>query len=241
MSIPLPAALLLLLIPGSVFAADRGSPILFKIEPAAADSQVGLPPIPILPAPPAFPNRLEMPSLAPSLFTYPVLDTLATGPRPFEFKEYWAQVEKAHGIDELRMRMGMLNSDSRTPGAFPEASGPSGLDNQLGLAILLFRAWKSYDEKADRERRFRMRVEGLIDLASRLRLEDHRGAAPGLSLIVAKLDFMGKRVKGRLPDRPERRMFTENLKAWAANPVLDSTGLGPALMEVCRLYEEYER
>ena len=152
----MPAAVLFLLFPGSAFAEDRGSPIVFTIDPVAADSPAPTPSIPLLPAPPAFPSRLAMPSLAPSLFTYPVLDSLDLGPRDFVFKEYWAQVEKEYGIDDLRARMGMLKTDARTPGAFPEATGPVGFNNQLGMAILLYQAWKSYDDKADRERRFRM-------------------------------------------------------------------------------------
>jgi hypothetical protein len=235
----MPVALLLLpFILGSAYAADQGSRVLFKIAPIASDSLVLPPSIPLTPSRPSFPSRLESPTPAPSLFSFPALDTLGKDPKAFDFQEYWAQVEKENGIDDLRRRVGMLSTDSRVPSAVPEGQGLSSL-NLLGSGVLLYRAWKAHDEKAARERRFQMRVGGLIDLASRF--EDRQGAAPGISIIVAKLDFMGKRVAGSLPNRQERRMFTENLKAWAVNPVFDTTALGPALMEVCRLYEEYER
>jgi hypothetical protein len=237
MPVPIPVAMLLLLFLGSALAEDKGSRILFKITPIASDSQHIPPSIPLKPSQPSLPSRLESPAPAPSLFTFLPLDSQGAVLKAFDFKGYWAQVEKENGIDDLRRRMGMITSDSRVPSAVPEGHGFSGL-NLLGGGVLLFQAWKAYDDKATWERRFQLRISGLIDLASRF--EDRQGAAPGVSLIVAKLDFMGRRAAGRLPNRQERRMFTENLKAWAANPVFDSTGLGPALMEVCRLYEEYE-
>lgn len=233
----LPAALMLPLILGPAFAADERPPIRFEVEPPEQDSQVVPPSIPLVsPATPPH-SRLDLPPLSPSLLSFTLLDTLETGKQPFDFSEYWAQVEKENGIDDLRRRMGMAGVNSNVPSALPEGTRSSGL-NLMGAGVLLYQAWKAHEDKAARERRFRLKVGGLIDLANRL--EDRKGASPGINLIVAKLDFMGKRVTGKLPNRPERRRFTENLKAWAVNPVFDSTGLGPALMEVCRLYEEYE-
>jgi len=41
------------------------------------------------------------------------------------------------------------------------------------------------------------------------------------------------------PVRNDRKIFTENLRAWAVHPVFDTTLLGPGLIELCRAYEEY--
>ncbi|GEM_PF-3313047 len=111
--------------------------------------------------------------------------------------------------------------------------------NILGVGVSIFNAWKANEARLAKERGFQLKVFGLIGLAQQM--EKEHGSSPGISIVVAKLDFMGKKVKGRLPQRPDRKYFTENLKAWAVNPVFDTTQLGPGLIEVCRLYEEFEK
>jgi hypothetical protein len=108
---------------------------------------------------------------------------------------------------------------------------------RIGNAIVL--AWKENEGRQTKERGFQLKIIGLIGLAQKM--EKERGTSPGISIVLAKLDFMGKKVKAKLSPRPDRKLFTDNLKAWAVNPVFDTTQLGPGLIEVCRLYEEYEK
>jgi hypothetical protein len=230
-------ALSIPMILGPVFAADERPKIHFEVKSPEPDSQALPPSIPLLPPSAAETRRFEPPPLSGTLFPIMPLDSLGTGKRAFDFSEYWSRVERENGIDDLRMQLGMLQAYSKLPISIPEGARASRAD-LLGPALLLYRTWKTHEEDLERERRFRLKVDGLIDLA--YRLEGRKGASPAVSIIVAKLDFMGKRMAGKLPSRPDRRRFTETLKAWAVNPVFDSTGLGPALMEVCRLYEEHE-
>ena len=111
--------------------------------------------------------------------------------------------------------------------------------NILGVANAIFQAWKANEARKAQERGFQLKVFGLIGLAQKMKKD--QGTSPVVSIVLAKLDFMGKKIKGKLPIRPDRKLFTENLKAWAVNPVFDTTQLGPGLIEVCRLYEEYEK
>lgn len=114
------------------------------------------------------------------------------------------------------------------------ANGGIGLDF-VSLSSPMWRAWQHRDRERSREERFRAKVDGLMGYAQGL---GTKGSGPAISIILARLDFMKRKASGKLPPRPDRMVFTEPLKAWAANPAFDSTRLRQPLLDICRMYEE---
>jgi hypothetical protein len=155
-----------------------------------------------------------------------------------DFPAYWAEVEEREGVNELRRQLGMASAAgpmlANVPG-IRAGNGQIGLD-WISLASPVWQAWKRRGLERTREEEFRAKVDGLMGYAQDLGAA--KGSAPAISIILARLDFMKRRASGKLPARPERLVFTEPLKAWAVNPVFDSTRLRQPLLEICRMYEE---
>jgi hypothetical protein len=227
------------------FAHDEYRGILIKIPPNNQNHKIIPPMIPLIPPEPKNQkNNLIRPQLNVPSNTLSLLkdvqasDTMDARQKVFaDFPDYWAQLEKENGIDELRGQLGM------TPRAqqFANMISYNGMvtTNLLGAGNAIFQAWKANEARVARERSFQTKVSGLIGLAQQMQKTGE--SSPGISIVVAKLTFMGKKVAGKLPRHPDRKIFTENLKAWAVNPVFDTTQLGPGLIELCRLYEDYEK
>ena len=237
---------LLLAIPlcSVAFAEDAAQPIRIMVDPVPMDS---------LPPPATAPHNFAAPTLHnPLADQLPLSLTIMSVYQPPEslgveakavagFPVFWAKVEKENGIDELRAQLGMGRIDPK--GIWKSPMGAT-VDGQVYLDFFsigssVYNAWRLREESKAKEDRFQAQVQGLMGLTRELSLR--KGDSPAISVILAKLDFMGKRVKGELPKRYDRKIFTENLKAWAVNPLFDSTALGPRLIELCRAYEEYEK
>jgi hypothetical protein len=155
-----------------------------------------------------------------------------------DFPAYWAEVEEREGVNELRRQLGMASATGpmlvNVPG-LRAMNGQIGLD-WISLTSPVWEAWKRRGLERTREEEFRAKVDGLMGYAQDLGAA--QGSAPAISIILARLDFMKRKASGKLPARPERLVFTEPLKAWAVNPVFDSTRLRQPLLEICRMYEE---
>jgi hypothetical protein len=193
---------------------------------------------------PIAPPDIDLPPLRYSpLPAYPSPDSLTQEQRTIAaFPAYWAQVEAANGINDLRRRLGMPVPGEK-PSPFQKwlpalgTIGPSGQLNLYAIAKAIYQEWKDEKTAQEKRQRFQSRARGLMRLTREL--GERREAAPAVSMITAKLEFMSERVEGRLPSRYDRELFTESLKGWAENPLLDSTGLSPGLLDICRAYEEY--
>jgi hypothetical protein len=193
---------------------------------------------------PIAPLERDLPPLRYSpLPAYPVPDSLTQEQKTIaEFPAYWAQVEAANGINDLRRRLGMPVPGEK-PSPFQKwlpalgTIGPSGQLNLYAVAKAIYKEWKDQKTAQEKRQRFQSRARGLMRLTREL--GGQREAAPAASMITAKLEFMSERVEGKLPSRYDRELFTESLKGWAENPLLDSTGLSPGLLDICRAYEEY--
>lgn len=155
-----------------------------------------------------------------------------------DFPAYWAEVEEREGVNELRRQLGMASAKGpyqlKLPG-IQARNGELGVDI-VSLTSTIWQAWKRHDLEQTREERFRAKVDGLMGYAQELGAA--KGSAPAISIILARLDFMKRKSSGKLPARPDRLVFTEPLKAWAVNPVFDSTRLRQPLLEICHMYEE---
>jgi hypothetical protein len=166
-----------------------------------------------------------------------------------DFPEYWTRLEALEGVDELRRQLGMAPASGA--GGIPSASGAvtgigpvpglAAMDGKLGIDFIslgsAFRqAWNKMNLEKERRNEFQAKVNGLMGYAQDL--GTRKNAAPAISLILARLDFMKRKAAGKLPARTERLAFTEPLKAWAVNPVFDSTRLGATLLDICGIYEE---
>lgn len=236
------ATLILLPLPRHSHAEDANPPIRIQIKPLAEDSAGPLPsPAGFNPTPLHNPVS-EVPSLSLSMLrVYPLPDSMDAQQKAIAgFPEFWARVEKENGIDALRRQLGMpMSGGTAANWKAPLAVSGDGLLSLdfLSLGSSVLDAWRTHAEADKKEARFQSQVQSLMELTREL--SERKGGSPAISLIQAKLDFMGKRVKGELPKVYDRRIFTENLKAWAVNPLFDSTGLGPRLAELCRIYEEY--
>ena len=155
-----------------------------------------------------------------------------------DFPAYWAEVEEREGVNDLRRQLGMASAKGpyqlKIPG-LQARNGELGIDF-VSLTSTIWQAWKQHDQERTREERFRAKVDGLMGYAQELGAT--KGSAPAISIILARLDFMKRKASGKLPARPDRLVFTEPLKAWAVNPVFDSTHLRQPLLDICRMYEE---
>jgi hypothetical protein len=193
---------------------------------------------------PIAPGESDLPPLRYSpLPAYPIPDSMTQEQKVIAaFPAYWAQVEAANGINDLRRRLGMPVPGEK-PSAFSKwlpalgTVGPSGQLNLYAIAKAIYQEWKDQKTALARQRQFQSRARGLMRLTKEL--GERKEAAPAVSMITAKLEFMSGRVEGNLPSRYDRELFTESLKGWAENPLLDSTGLSPGLLDICRAYEEY--
>jgi hypothetical protein len=195
----------------------------------------------LLPAPP----DLAVPSLSLAYPFYPYslnpAESISVERKAVrDFPEYWADLEAREGVDELRRQLGMPTAAGARTGIGP-VPGLTAMNGSIGVDFIslgsAFRqAWNQMNLEKDRQQLFQAKVSGLIGYAQDLGARKNSG--PAISLIVARLDFMKKKAAGKLPIRPERLLFTEPLKAWAVNPVFDSTRLGATLLDVCRMYEE---
>jgi hypothetical protein len=155
-----------------------------------------------------------------------------------DFPAYWAKVEEREGVNELRRQLGMASAKGpillNVPG-IRATDGAIGLD-WISLTSPIWQAWKQGSLERSREGEFRAKVDGVMRYARDLGAG--KGSAPAISIILARLDFMKRKASGKLPAMPERLIFTEPLKAWAVNPVFDSTRLRQPLLEICRMYEQ---
>jgi hypothetical protein len=208
---------------------------------AAAKTPPVAPKIPISLIP--LPADLANPSLS---LAYPFVRSKAEsigGEGPVEkavreFPEYWAEVEEREGVNELRRQLGMASATGPAPlniPGFRARDGVLGLD-LVSLTSPIWQAWKQRDSERTREAKFRAKVDGLMGYVQDLGAA--QGSAPAVSIILARLDFMKRKTSGKLPALPDRLVFTEPLKAWAVNPVFDSTRLRQPLLDICRMYEE---
>ncbi|MEO6094137.1 MAG: hypothetical protein ABIW76_00150 [Fibrobacteria bacterium] len=155
-----------------------------------------------------------------------------------DFPTYWAEVEEREGVNELRRQLGLASAKGPMQLDLPglqARNGEIGLD-WVSLTSPIWQAWKQRGLDRTREEQFRAKVDGLMAYAHDLGAA--KGSAPAISIILARLDFMKRKASGKLPARPDRMVFTEPLRAWAVNPLFDSTRLGQPLLEICRLYEE---
>lgn len=213
--------------PDAALAAGKAPPVTPRI------------PIPLIP----LPADLVNPSLS---LAYPFVcsNTESIGAKGSveeavrDFPAYWAEVEEREGVNELRRQLGLASAKgpmlSNVPG-IRASNGKLGLD-LVSLTSPIWQAWKQRDLERTREERFQAKVDGLMGYAHGLGAA--KGSAPAISIILARLDFMKRKASGKLPSRPDRLVFTEPLKAWAVNPVFDSTGLRQPLLDICRMYEE---
>jgi hypothetical protein len=251
------AALSLLSHPGAASTVDAPDRIRIQVQPwpqadSTRASRLAPPSDSIHPpsqaAVPLTPGLLHPPSGPPSLSmsllrVHPLPDSLSPEAKAVAgFPGYWVQVEQAYGIDALRSQLGMNRYGGDKSGSWMVpivTSDGMVYVNFLGLGSGLYNAWKSAENERTRQERFQSQVRGLMGMTREI--QGRKGDSPAISIILAKLDFMGKRVKGGLPRRYDREIFTESLKAWAVNPVFDSTNLGPKLMELCRAYEEFDK
>jgi hypothetical protein len=220
--------------PDAALAATKAPPLAPDISPKIPLSLIPLP------------ADLYNPSLS---LAYPFVhsqaeSTGAEGPAATvekavrDFPAYWAEVEEREGVNELRRQLGMASAKGpallNVPG-IQARNGQIGLDF-VSLTSPIWEAWKQRDLERTREERFRAKVDGLMGYAQELGAA--KGSAPAISIILARLDFMKRKASGKLPARPDRLVFTEPLKAWAVNPVFDSTRLRQPLLDICRMYEE---
>lgn len=216
--------------PATAVTATESAPAL---KPPVPDKNPGLG----LPPPP----DLVLPWLTlTSPFSLTPVESLSVQAKTIrDFPKYWAQWEAHEGLDDLRQQLGMPTTSGasmgiRLPGLYA-ANGKLGL-NVAWIGSSLWQAWHKMALEREKQNAFEAKVNGLMGYAQDLGTRKNSG--PAISLIVARLDFMKKKVAGKLPTRSERLAFTEPLKAWAVNPVFDSTLLGPSLLNICGLYEE---
>ncbi|MEO7425010.1 MAG: hypothetical protein ABI036_07475 [Fibrobacteria bacterium] len=189
------------------------------------------------------PAELANPSLSLAYpFVLPPVET-SSAERSMEkvvsdFPAYWAEVEEREGVNELRRQLGLASAKGpillNVPG-LQVTNGKLGVDI-ISLTLPIWQAWKRGSLERSREEEFRSKVDGVMRYAQEMGAG--RGSAPAISIILARLDFMKRKAKGKLPAMPERLVFTEPLKAWAVNPVFDSTRLRQPLLEICRMYEQ---
>ncbi len=211
---------------------------------AALAAEKAIPEAPRIPTPLIpLPADLVNPSLS---LAYPFVhakaeSTGAKGPVEIavrDFPAYWAEVEEREGVNELRRQLGMASAKGP---ALLKIPGIQARNGELGLEFVsltssILQAWKRRGLEQTREEQFRAKVDGLMGYAHDLGAA--KGSAPAISIILARLDFMKRKVSGKLPPRPDRLVFTEPLKAWAVNPAFDSTHLRQPLLDICRMYEE---
>jgi hypothetical protein len=250
------AMLMVLPVASLANTGDSAESIRINVAPAAdapAAGTIGAEPDA---APTYFRPSLSIPEL-PQTSGHPLVPPTLWSLRPYSlgdsldpmekaiagFPEFWAQVERENDIDDLRWQLGMgAGQGAFRPGSgrIPLAVTPSG---GIGLEFVslgswFYRAWQERKETKAKEERFQSKVRGLIQYTQELRAQ--KGDSPAISIILAKLHFMGERAGKTLPVRNDRKIFTESLRAWAVHPVFDTTLLGSGLIELCRAYEEYE-
>ena len=214
---------------------DTATPITVAppLKPPGPEKNLGL----SLPSPP----ELTLPWLTlSSPFSLSPTESLSLEAKTVrDFPKYWVQLETLEGVDDLRRQLGMQTASGaatgiRLPG-LGAANGKIGF-NALWLGSSFWQAWHKMSLEKQRRSAFEAKVNGLMGYAQDLGTRKNSG--PAISLILARLDFMKKKATGKLPSRPERQAFTEPLKAWAANPLFDSTRLGTGLLDICGIYEE---
>lgn len=247
----LTAAMLFLAVPTLVRAMDAAEPYRLippppseitpsEIKPATADSLGNAPPIFISPQETPRFGSVAVPSLSLALLrVYPLPDSLDPMEKAIAgFPEFWAKLEKENDIDDLRAQLGMGRGQWYAHIPITSSGGQLNV-NLLGAGMSLYGLWRDHRDAKTREERLLGKINGLIAYTRELRQRDRKSEAPALEIILAKLHFMGERVGSSLPKRYDRKVFTENLKAWAVNPAFDTTLLGPGLMELCRVYEDW--
>ena len=161
------------------------------------------------------------------------------------FPEYWARVRAASGMDRefawrgLGEPRGMRLATHWMEGKLLFRPDGTVFLDLAGIGWSLAQAWKARAAEKARADRFQRTANGLIGLAQDLEQGQGKNRV-AVSFIVARLDFMSKRVgEGKLPPRPERDRIASELKAWAGNPEFSDTPLAPRLAQLCSLYVDY--